>query len=189
MSIPTYLIETAQRQFDLTDETAQTHLYQLTDFARDMRDTQAAFKLYEANLLQEIITTPSVYDFSFDTDWILATIAQGEPFAQVPCAFIDSAAESASITQGPMTTWETLLKGLATAVRARGVEHNEEMVRVLDEEIYDYRDLDLFINHLPTQLEKAADQDLGDPAIMSPAAVQAWIQQRKHEEKIADSAT
>ena len=148
-------------------------------FSRDIRDTQAAFKLYQADLLQQIIAKPTVYDFSFDTDWILAAIAMDEPFAKVPFAFIDSAAESASITQGPMTTWETLLLGLRKAVAARGVPTNEEMARVLDEEIHDYRDLELLINHLPAELEAATDAQLGDPAVMSPHALQAWIQERK----------
>jgi hypothetical protein len=151
-------------------------------FSRDIRDTQAAFKLYQADVLSQIIARPSVFDFSFDTDWILAAIAMDEPFAKVPFAFIDSAAESASIAQGPMTTWETLLKGLATAVRARGVPTNDAMVAVLDEEIHSYRDLDLLINYLPPELEAATDAQLGDPAVMSPAAMQAWIQQRKREE-------
>ena len=151
-------------------------------FSRDIRDTQAAFKLYQADLLQRIIAEPTVYDFSFDTDWILAAIAMDEPFAKIPFAFIDSAAESASITQGPMTTWETLLLGLRKAVAARGVPTNEAMARVLDEEIHDYRDLDLLINHLPQELENATDAQLGDPAVMSPQALQLWIQQRKAEE-------
>lgn len=148
-------------------------------FSRDIRDTQAAFKLYQADLLRQIIAEPTVYDFSFDTDWILAAIAMDEPFAKIPFAFIDSAAESASITQGPMTTWETLLLGLRKAVAARGVSTNEAMIRVLDEEIHDYRDLDMLINHLPTELEHATDTQLGDPAVMSPQALQIWIQERK----------
>ncbi|MCP4418298.1 MAG: glycosyltransferase [Chloroflexi bacterium] len=148
-------------------------------FSRDIRDTQAAFKLYESNLLRQIIANPTVYDFSFDTDWILAAIAMEESLAKVPFAFIDSAAESASITQGPMTTWETLLLGLRKAVAARGVPTNDEMVRVLDEEIHDYRDLELLINHLPPELENATDAQFGDPAVMSPAALQAWIRERK----------
>jgi glycosyltransferase involved in cell wall biosynthesis len=152
-------------------------------FSRDIRDTQAAFKLYEASVLSQIIAEPAVFDFSFDTDWILATIAMDEPFAKVPFAFIDSAAESASIAQGPMTTWETLLKGLATAVRARGVPTNDAMVAVLDDEIHSYRDLDLLINHLPPALADATDKQLGDPAVMSPAAVRAWIQTRKRDEQ------
>ena len=150
-------------------------------FSRNILDTQAAFKLYKRNVLQQIIAEPTVFDFSFDTDWLLAAISMDEPFAQVPFAFIDSAAESASIAQGPMTTWETLLLGLLKAVRRHGVPHNEAMGRVLDEEIHSSKDLDLLINHLPPELEKAGASDLGNPEVMSPEALQAWIQERKQE--------
>ena len=148
-------------------------------FSRNILDTQAAFKLYERTVLQQIIAEPTVFDFSFDTDWLLAAISMDEQFAQVPFAFIDSAAESASITQGPMTTWETLLLGLLKAVRRHGVPHNEAMAQVLDEEIHSAADLELLINHLPPELENAGAADLGNPAVMSPQALQAWIQQRK----------
>jgi hypothetical protein len=148
-------------------------------FSRNILDTQAAFKLYERNLLQQIIEAPTVFDFSFDTDWILAAIGMGEPLAKVPFAFIDSFAESASITQGPMTTWEVLLMGLVKAVRRHGVPHNEEMARVLDEEIQSSADLDVLIDHLPPELANADPRMLGNPEVMSPEAVQAWIQQRK----------
>lgn len=150
-------------------------------FSRDILDTQAAFKLYERDILQQLIREPTVYDFSFDTDWILGVIARSEPFSKVPFAFIDSFAESASIVQGPMTTWETLLKGLVKAVRKHRVPHNEAMARVLDEEILSSADLDLLINHLPPELEQADGKELGNPAVMSPEAVQAWIRQRKAE--------
>ena len=150
-------------------------------FARNILDTQAAFKLYERNILQQIIAEPTVFDFSFDTDWLLAAISMDEPLAQVPFAFIDSFAESASITQGPMTTWETLLMGLVKSVRRHGVPHSEGMARVLDEEIHSSSDLDLLIRHLPPELANADAADLGDPEVMSPEAVQAWIQQRKSE--------
>jgi hypothetical protein len=80
-------------------------------FSRGIHDAQAAFKLYEADLLSEIIADPTVYDFSFDSDWILAAIARGETIETVPFAFIDSAAESASIAQGPMTTWGPYYSG------------------------------------------------------------------------------
>lgn len=86
-------------------------------FSKGIFDTQAAFKLFQCDFLEKIIQHPTVYDFSFDTDWIAATIAFREPFEKVPFAFIDSFAESASITQGPMTTWEILLKGLVKQVR------------------------------------------------------------------------
>ncbi len=148
-------------------------------FSRGIHDTQAAFKLYQADLLGEIIADPTVYDFSFDSDWILAAIARGESIETVPFAFIDSAAESASIAQGPMTTWETLLLGLVKAVRKHGLPGDEDMARVIDEEIHDARDLELLIDHLPVELEAAADAALGDPALMSPARMQAWIQERK----------
>jgi len=150
-----------------------------TIFSQGIRDTQAAFKLYSRNMLTHILQSPTVYDFSFDTDWLLAVIALQEPMKKVPFAFIDSAAESASIVQGPMTTWETLLLGLLKAVRARHIPHNEAMARVLDEEIHSYQDLDLLIHHLPPELESATDADLGNPAIMSPSALQAWIKERK----------
>ncbi|MEM7111435.1 MAG: glycosyltransferase [Chloroflexota bacterium] len=151
-------------------------------FSRGIKDTQAAFKLYQRDMLAKILERPSVYDFSFDTDWLLAVIANEEPYKPVPFAFIDSAAESASIVQGPMTTWETLLKGLVTAVRAHNVPHNAEMARVLDEEIHSHKDLELLIHHLPSELEDAGQTDFGNPEVMSPAAMQAWIQQRKREE-------
>jgi hypothetical protein len=150
-------------------------------FSRGILDTQAAFKLYHREVLEKIIQNPTVYDFSFDTDWILATIAMNEPFETVPFAFIDSFAESASITQGPMTTWETLLKGLVKAVRKHQVPHNKAMARILDEEIHSSADLDLLIHHLPPELEEIKSQDLGNPAIMSPESVQAWIQKRKSQ--------
>ena len=150
-------------------------------FSNNILDTQAAFKLYERNILRQIIDDPTVFDFSFDTDWLLAAISMGEPLAKVPFAFIDSFAESASITQGPMTTWEMLLKGLVKAVRRHGVPHSEGMARVLDEEIQSSADLDILIHHLPPQLVNVGPGVLGDPAVMSPKAVQEWIQQLKAE--------
>ena len=154
-------------------------------FSRNILDTQAAFKLYECNLLQKIIAHPTVFNFSFDTDWLLAAISMDESFAKVPFAFIDSFTESASITQGPMTTWEALLMGLVKAVRRHGVPHSEGMARVLDEEIHSSADLDLLIHHLPPELTNVDSGALGNPAVMSPEAVQAWIQQRKAEAGVA----
>jgi glycosyltransferase involved in cell wall biosynthesis len=151
-------------------------------FSRNILDTQAAFKLYQRDLLQAIIADPTVFDFSFDTDWIAAFIARDEPFAQVPFAFLDSAAESATAKQQPMTTWETLLLGLLKALRRYELLRtpaSREMAAVIDAEIADYRDLELIINHLPPELEEAGEADYGNPEILSARAFQAWVQQRK----------
>ena len=151
-------------------------------YSLGIHDTQAAFKLYERSVLEKIISEPTTYDFSFDTDWILAVIAMREAFTEIPFAFIDSAAESASITQGPMTTWEALIQGLKTSVRKYNLPHNTEMAGIIDEEIRSARDLEVLIDHLPDQLIDANDADLGNPDIMSPAAVAQWIRKRKLEE-------
>ncbi len=148
-------------------------------FSRNIFDTQAAFKLYECSVLRQIIARPTVFDFSFDTDWLLAAISMDEALATIPFAFVDSFAESASITQGPMTTWESLLKGLVKAVRRHGVSHDKAMARVLDEEIQSSADLEAIIHHLPPELAKTKPESLGDPVVMSPEALQAWIQERK----------
>ena len=144
-------------------------------FSLGILDSQAAFKLYDAQLLKSILKNPAVYDFSFDSDWIAASIIEGEHFAKVPFAFIDSFAESASIVQGPMTTWETLLLGLVQVVEHRGLPHNTEMAQVLKDEIRSATDLELLINVLPKELENISDTDLGNPVIMSPKQVQDWI--------------
>lgn len=148
-------------------------------FSQGILDTQAAFKLYHRDVLSEILKSPTVYDFSFDTDWILSVLKSQEPFEKVPFAFIDSFAESASITQGPMTTWEMLLKGLVKEVRKHQMPHSEEMATVLDEEIGSYKDLQILLDSLPPQLEAATDAQLGDPEVMSAAEVRSWIQKRK----------
>lgn len=150
-------------------------------FSKGILDTQAAFKLYKCDLLEKIIQQPTVFDFSYDTDWISATIALDEPFEKVPFAFIDSFSESASITQGPMTTWETLLKGLSKQVQKYKLPHNQLMGNILDEEIRSSTDLDLLINSLPPELENVADKDLGNPEIMSPEKVRLWIQNIKQQ--------
>lgn len=148
-------------------------------FSRGILDTQAAFKLYESQLLRKIIEDPTVFDFSFDTDWILAAIRSEVEISQISFAFVDSAAESASITQGPMTTWETLLFGLAKAVKRHGFCESEaaEMVGVLEEEIEDYRDLEKIIDRLPPELEKAGEEDFGNPEVMSPERLRSWLRE------------
>ncbi len=150
-----------------------------TIFARGIQDTQAAFKLYERAILQRILEQPTVFDFSFDTDWLAAALAWDEPFETVPIAFIDSFEQSASVTQGPMTTWYALLTGLTRAVRARGLPHDEAMAQVLDQEIHGAEDLERLIHHQPPQLEDAEDADLGDAERMPAEAVRAWIRARK----------
>lgn len=150
-------------------------------FSRGILDSQAAFKLYDSKLLAKIIKDPAVFDFSFDSDWIAASIERNESFAKVPFAFVDSFAESASIVQGPMSTWETLLLGLVKSVRHRGLKHNKEMAKVLEEEIRSPADLDLLINSLPPQLESVKDLELGDPEVMSPEEVRDWIRKKRSE--------
>lgn len=153
-------------------------------FSRGILDTQAAFKLYESSLLKEIMADPTVFDFSFDTDWISAFIARGEPFVQTPFAFIDSATESATAKQQPMTTWETLLLGLLKSLRKHNLLNTPEsrhMARVIDEEIHDYRDLELIIDHLPPELADAGEADYGSAEVMAPEAMQAWIRHRRRE--------
>ena len=80
-----------------------------------------------------------------------------------------------NITQGPMTTWFALLGGLARAVRARGLPHDEAMIRVFEEEIHGAEDLERLIDRQPPELAAAEDADLGDPERMPAEAVQRWI--------------
>lgn len=144
-------------------------------FDRGLRDTQAAFKLYGRRALASILEAPSTFGFSFDSDWLYATIATGEQIERVPFAFIDSFEESASLTQGPMTTWESLLSGLVAAARARGAEHDEEMAAVVDE-LITVAVLERVIEQVPAQLAGVADADLGRRDIMSPAELRAWLE-------------
>lgn len=135
-------------------------------FSRGILDTQAAFKLYESRLLKEIMADPTVFDFSFDTDWISAFIARGEAFVQTPFAFIDSATESATAKQQPMTTWETLLLGLLESLHKYNLLNTPEsrqMARVIEEEIHDYRDLELIINHLPRNWQMRGNRITAGP--------------------------
>lgn len=151
-------------------------------FSRGILDTQAAFKLYESRLLTEIMAHPTVFDFSFDTDWIAAFIAREEPFVQIPFAFLDSASESATAKQQPMTTWATLLLGLLKSLRKYNLlstPASQKMAQVIDEEIHGHRDLELIINHLPPELAEAGEEDYGNARVMPPDAMQDWIRLRK----------
>jgi len=144
-------------------------------FSQGIKDTQAAFKLYSKEVLIKIMASPTVYDFSFDTDWILAAMELDIEIVTVPFAFIDSAAESASIVQGPMTTWFTLLNGLIKAVRVRNATHSQEMAAVFEQQILSHEILDKIIDTLPQALADTPDSELGDPNIMSPAEIETWL--------------
>ncbi|WEM43545.1 glycosyltransferase [Photobacterium sp. DA100] len=148
-------------------------------FSNNIKDTQAAFKLYDREVIRYILAKPSVYDFSFDTDWIFAAMKGEYPLLTVPFAFIDSAAESASLVQGPTTTWYTLLSGLATAAKLREVDHNHEMVRIFEDHIHSHEDLDHIIDILPEQLEGIPDGDIGNPLIFAPHELEEWLVKRK----------
>ncbi len=143
-------------------------------FGRGIRDTQAAFKLYGRNALDDILAAPSTYGFAFDSDWLYATVAAGRTIDRVPFAFIDSFEESASITQGPMTTWESLLRGLVAAARARGVDHDEAMAGVIDDHAVAAK-LETVVQTVPPQLADVADADLGNPEVMSPDELREWL--------------
>ncbi len=144
-------------------------------FGSGLRDTQAAFKLYDRRALDAILSAPSTFGFSFDSDWLYATIAAGYRIERVPLAFIDSFEESASITQGPMTTWESLLTGLVAAARARGVDHDEEMAAVVDD-YANVETLEQIIEAVPDALAGVADAAIGERATMEPGELRAWIE-------------
>jgi hypothetical protein len=143
-------------------------------FASGLRDTQAAFKLYGQAALDDILRAPSTFGFAFDSDWLYAALAGGHSIERVPFAFVDSFAESASITQGPMTTWESLLRGLVDAARARDVDHDEEMALVIDEFAI-AGVLDEVVQHVPPQLDGAPPEQLGDRSLMTPAQLREWL--------------
>jgi len=144
-------------------------------FEQGLRDTQAAFKLYGQRALQSILAAPSTFGFAFDSDWLYGAVAAGESIERVPFAFIDSFEESASLAQGPMTTWESLLRGLVEAARDRGADHDVEMAAVVDEFAI-AATLDKVVAQVPSQLVGVADSDLGNRDIMSPAQLRGWLQ-------------
>ncbi|WP_299006545.1 glycosyltransferase [uncultured Shewanella sp.] len=148
-------------------------------FSKGIHDTQAAFKLFSRNALAMILAAPTVFDFSFDTDWILASMKEQLVIETIPFAFIDSAAESASVVQGPMSTWLILLTGLVKAVRAREIEHDTGMAKVIDEHVKTVKDLELIIDLLPPELNEVPDSALGKKALMSPESLSLWLAQVK----------
>ena len=143
-------------------------------FDQGLRDTQAAFKLYGRPALEAIVAAPSTFGFAFDSDWLYATINAGIRIDRVPFAFIDSFEESASLTQGPMTTWESLLRGLVAAARARGADHDEEMAAIVDE-FADAATLERVVREVPADLEGVSDEALGKRSTMTPAALREWL--------------
>ncbi|PKG75752.1 glycosyltransferase [Shewanella sp. GutCb] len=153
-------------------------------FSKGIHDTQAAYKLFSREALQHILMKPSVFDFSFDTDWILAAMQHQQSIATVPFVSIDSAAESASIIQGPMSTWLILLKGLVKALRARGADYNKEMAQLIDNEVQTTEDLERIIDLLPDELVNAKDDELGDVQLMSPKALASWLAKVKAKQLI-----
>jgi hypothetical protein len=148
-------------------------------FSTGLRDTQAAFKLYSAAALGDILAAPSTFGFAFDSDWLYAAIGNDRSIESVPFAFIDSFEESASITQGPMTTWESLLRGLVAAARARGVDHDTEMAAVIDE-YANADELDVVVQYAPDALAQAADAQLGSREIMTPDQLASWLDDLRH---------
>ncbi|WP_028767404.1 glycosyltransferase [Shewanella fidelis] len=148
-------------------------------FSKGIRDTQAAYKLFSREALFCILAKPSVFDFSFDTDWILAAMQHNLRIDTIPFAFVDSAAESASITQGPMSTWLTLLQGLVAALRARNIYYNTEMAQVIDEHVRTVADLEAIIDLLPDELLHAKDCELGNESLMTPQALSTWLAKTK----------
>lgn len=145
-------------------------------FGRGLRDTQAAFKLFGAAALADIVAAPSTFGFSFDPDWLYGALGGGHDIASMPFAFVDSFAESASITQGPMTTWESLLVGLAASARDRGADHDHDMAALVDDHAR-AEVLELVVAHEPPMaLAEADPRDLGNPAILSVADLRVWIE-------------
>ena len=145
-------------------------------FSQGIRDTQAAFKLYDRASLEDILAAPSTFGFAFDSDWLYGALAGGHSIDRVPFAFIDSFEESASLAQGPMTTWESLLRGLVDAARARNVDHDEAMAAVVDDHAT-APELERVVMSVPPQLDGIDDAALGDPSVMTPAQLRSWLEE------------
>ena len=137
--------------------------------------------MYSAAALGDVLAAPSTYGFAFDSDWLYAAIGNDRMIEAVPFAFIDSFEESASITQGPMTTWESLLRGLVAAARARGVDHDAEMAAVIDE-YANAPELDVVVQHAPDQLSNATDAELGSRDLMTPQQLGSWLEELRHSQ-------
>ena len=144
-------------------------------FSRGLRDTQAAFKLFGRNALRDILAAPSTFGFSFDPDWLYGALGGGHDITATPFAFVDSFAESASLAQGPMTTWESLLVGLTASARARGADHDVEMAALVDDHASVAHLRLVIVREPPAALAAADPADLGDPEVMSVADLRDWL--------------
>ncbi len=144
-------------------------------FGRGLRDTQAAFKLYGRRALEPVLAAPSTFGFSFDSDWLLAALGAGAEIERIPFVFTDSFEESASIVQGPMTTWESLLQGLVAAARARGADHDEEMATVVDD-FGQAATLEKVVARVPEALVGVSDAELGQRSTMTPSELRTWLE-------------
>ena len=145
-----------------------------TIIARGVRDTQAPFKLYDCSILQQILPRATDFGFSFDTDWLLIALALEQEFESIPFAFIDSAADS-SFLSDRLENMTAMLRGIMHQVKYHGIPHNEEMARVIDEELRNPADVSIIMNALPPKLRDGKEQDLGNPTLMSPAEIRTWI--------------
>ena len=69
---------------------------------------------------------------------------------------------------------ESLLSGLVAAARARGVDHDEEMAKVVDD-FADVATLEHVVQRVPPELEGVSDSQLGDPTLMTPTRLREWL--------------
>lgn len=144
-------------------------------FARGLRDTQAAFKLFSREALVDVLAAPSTFGFSFDPDWLYGALGGGHDIATTPFAFVDSFAESASLTQGPMTTWQSLLVGLTASARGRDADHDHDMAALVDDHGHVAHLERIIVEQPPAALSAADPGDLGRPEILSVDDLRRWI--------------
>ncbi|MCP4226930.1 MAG: hypothetical protein GY773_26610 [Actinomycetia bacterium] len=74
-----------------------------------------------------------------------------------------------------MTTWESILRGLVAAARGRGVSHDQEMAKVIDDHA-NAAQLERVVQLIPPDLEGAPAARLGDPTLMSPQKLRSWLE-------------
>jgi hypothetical protein len=61
---------------------------------RDIRDTQRAFKIFDAAVLKDILSNASEPGFALDTELLVLTKLSGKSIREVPIAWVDSAKAS-----------------------------------------------------------------------------------------------